>query len=251
MYKVICRNVSLEIKLHTQPGRHKKRIQKLIILSKKKVYYRNPIRNNYMIKTFIAHRINTIEQLQTIPSDYGIECDLRDYQNTIVLYHDPFITSEIRKNIPTLEQYLQHYQHSILILNIKSEGIEWRVIDILRSYNITNFFFLDCSFPMIIKMTQMGIQNIAYRFSEYEDIHTLSHLKGLVKWVWIDVFTCLPLTYETYMELREMGYKLCLVSPELQQQSEKLEEYKTILINQKIFIDAVCTKIFNIPFWMK
>ena len=30
---------------------------------------------------FIAHRINTIKELNQTPNDYGVEIDLRDYLN--------------------------------------------------------------------------------------------------------------------------------------------------------------------------
>ena len=43
---------------------------------------------------FIAHRINTIDQLRNIPKKCGIEIDLRDHSGNIILQHDPFIKGE-------------------------------------------------------------------------------------------------------------------------------------------------------------
>ena len=34
---------------------------------------------------FIAHRINTLNELKQIPNQYGVEIDLRDFKNKIVL----------------------------------------------------------------------------------------------------------------------------------------------------------------------
>lgn len=39
---------------------------------------------------FIAHRINTIKQLKDVPYNYGVEIDLRPFNDLIILEHDPF-----------------------------------------------------------------------------------------------------------------------------------------------------------------
>jgi hypothetical protein len=39
---------------------------------------------------YIAHRINTIEELKQIPKEYGVELDLRDFRDGLILQHDPF-----------------------------------------------------------------------------------------------------------------------------------------------------------------
>ena len=40
---------------------------------------------------FIAHRVNTIEELRKVPKEYGVELDLRDFGERLILQHDPFI----------------------------------------------------------------------------------------------------------------------------------------------------------------
>ena len=65
---------------------------------------------------------------------------------------------------------------------------------------------------MIKTLVDMGEKNIALRFSEFESIDSLIKMKGKVKWVWIDCFTKLPLTYLNYKQLKGLDYKLCLVS---------------------------------------
>ena len=39
---------------------------------------------------FINHRINKAEELENVKFNYGIEIDLRDKDNEIILAHDPF-----------------------------------------------------------------------------------------------------------------------------------------------------------------
>jgi len=191
---------------------------------------------------FIAHRINTIEELQQIPTEYGIEIDLRDSNNKIIVTHDPF-TNGIE-----FEEYIKYYNHKFIILNIKSEGIEFAVIDILKKYNITDYFFLDCSFPMIYKLNKINENNIAIRFSEFETLETVIKCKDLVKWVWVDCFNSMPLNKYNYDYFKYLNLKICIVSPELQNQPDLITKYKEKIKEFKI--DAVCSKIYNADKWL-
>lgn len=193
---------------------------------------------------FIAHRVNTLKELNLLSDEYGVELDLRDNLNgRIYIQHNPFEEGE------DFEQYLKNYHHGTMILNIKSERIEHKVLEMIRFYNIKNYFFLDSSFPMIKLLSDMGEKNIALRFSEFEGLDTIKNMAGKVNWVWIDCFTKLPINKDSYMELKSLKYKLCMVSPELEGQPEKLENYKKFLQDNKIIMDAVCTKVYNIEKW--
>jgi hypothetical protein len=193
---------------------------------------------------YIAHRINTIEELKNVPKNYGVELDLRDFGDSIILQHDPF------KNGEDFEEYLKYYRHKTMILNIKSERIEYKVLELLRKYNIKKYFFLDNSFPMIYLLSSNGEKNIALRFSELEGIDTALSMRGKVEWIWIDCFTKLPIDFNTYCVLKKCGYKLCLVSPELQGQPQKIASYKQYIQKNNIVFDAICTKKCNIAEWM-
>lgn len=195
---------------------------------------------------FCCHRINTIDELQQIPTNYGIEIDLRDNQlGQIHLSHDPFHQGEL------FEEFLNNYHHDFIILNIKSERIEYNILELLKKHNITNYFFLDSSFPMIYKLSNEGEHNIAIRYSEYEGLDTVLNMKGRVKWVWVDCFTKNPLTRNHYDILKNAGFKLCFVSPELQNQPEKIKEYRQFFIENDIVFDMICTKKYNIEKWEK
>ena len=141
---------------------------------------------------FIAHRINTIIELKKVPKEYGVEVDLRDYGDRLILHHDPFKEGE------DFEEYLKHYDHGTIILNIKSEGIEFRVIELLIKYKIIDYFFLDSSFPMIHLLSEQGEKNIALRFSEFEGLDTILNMKGKVNWIWVDYISGYPLRNEFF-----------------------------------------------------
>ena len=193
---------------------------------------------------FIAHRINTKKELKNISEQYGAELDLRDsVDGKIYINHDPFILGE------DFEEYLKEYNHGTMILNIKSERIELRVLELLKKYNIKDYFFLDSSFPMIKLLTDNGEKKIALRYSGFEGLDTLEKMQEKVDWVWVDCFTKLPLNNEIYNKIKKMGYKLCLVSPELQGQPEKIEKYAEQIKKEKIIFDSICTKVYNIEKW--
>ena len=186
----------------------------------------------------ISHRCNTIKQLNATPKKYGIEVDIRSYGEQLVIHHDPFIMGEI------FEDWISAYQHKTLILNIKEEGLEAQLIKLMEIHGISDYFFLDQSFPFLIKWSKAGEHRCAVRVSEFESIETALTLSGKVDWVWVDCFTHFPLTLNDAQKLKEAGFKLCLVSPELQGRDAEIEIPLLIelLNNLSIQADAVCTK---------
>lgn len=183
---------------------------------------------------YIAHRVNTIAQLRQTPPEYGVELDLRDQRGRLILQHDPFCDGE------DFEDYLQEYRHGPMILNIKSERIEHRVLELIRRANVPDFFFLDSSFPMIRTLVSEGERRIAVRFSEFEPVESALALAGQVEWVWIDCFTRMPLEEQNYALLNR-HFKLCAVSPELQGRDVgTISHYSREL--SRFPVDAVCTK---------
>ena len=194
---------------------------------------------------FYCHRINTIKELKQIPKHYGIEVDLRDDKNgDIILVHDPLCSGE------KFDDFLKFYDKKSIILNIKSERIEYKIIELLKKYNIIDYFFLDCSFPMIYNLNKIGEKNIAIRFSEYESVESVLLVKNMVKQVWIDCFNIFPLNKDIYTKLKDTNLKLCLVSPELQNYNiDYIFKFKQLLKNNNYILDGICTKIYNINKW--
>jgi hypothetical protein len=132
-------------------------------------------------------------------------------------------------------------------VNVKSEGIERTAIQIMESHGLTNFFLLDCSIPMMIALAREGERRMAVRYSEYESIENVRAMALFVSWVCVDTFTSLPLTKAIAETLHSLGLRICLVSPELQKQQDKVLEYKQQL--EDIHIDAVCSKEYNRELW--
>lgn len=186
----------------------------------------------------IAHRRNTLAELQDTPGQYGVEVDIRSFGDRLIIHHDPFVEGN------SFDEWIAAYRHGTLILNVKEEGLEARLIEIMRSRGISDYFFLDQSFPFLVKWARAGERRCAVRVSEFETIDTAMTLAGKVDWVWVDCFTRFPLTYTDSERLHDAAFKLCLVSPELQGRDAVTEipALARLLIERGIHADAVCTK---------
>lgn len=192
---------------------------------------------------FIAHRRNTIEELKATPNEYGVEVDIRSNNGQLIIHHDPLNLGE------NFEAWLKHYQHGTLILNVKEEGLEASLIELMKKYYITDYFFLDQSFPFLIKWSKLGEHRCAARVSEFETIETALTLSGKIDWVWVDCFTHFPLSAIDAKKLQDARFKLCLVSPELQGRPAEIEipQLSQLLHELSIKPEAICSK--RIDLW--
>jgi hypothetical protein len=186
----------------------------------------------------ISHRRNTVSELLATDSNYGIEVDIRSEGDRLIIHHDPCVAGE------SFDEWINAYRHETLILNVKEEGLESRLIALMQAKGITDYFFLDQSFPFLVKWSKAGEHRCAVRVSEFESIETALTLAGKVDWVWVDCFTHFPLSEQDATKLKDAGFKLCLVSPELQGRDANVEipQLASLLKERNIVADAVCTK---------
>jgi hypothetical protein len=182
----------------------------------------------------IAHRVNTVEQLERTPLAYGVEVDIRDRGADIVLQHDAFKDGE------GLEDYLRHFRHRFLILNVKCEGIEEQAIRLARDRGIEDFFLLDATIPAMVKLGRRGERRFAVRFSEYEPVEACLALTSIGTWVWVDCFSDYPARPSAWEAVRER-FRVCLVSPELHGRRPPGAD-SAAAICARFSADAVCTK---------
>jgi hypothetical protein len=193
---------------------------------------------------FIAHRINSTIELSELDANFGAEIDLRECGGDIYIHHDPFVKGD------SFIDYIKKYSHSTLILNIKCDAIEDKVLEIIKEFNPSiEYFFLDSAFPTIKKLSSLGEQNIALRYSEFEGLDLITSMQNKVKWVWVDCFSTFPLDSQSFKTIKRLGYKICIVSPELQGQDDKLEQYATKMVAEGIIPDAICSKVYNFKRW--
>ena len=116
----------------------------------------------------------------------------------------------------------------------------------MREHGKDDFFFLDQSFPFLVKTAKAGERRCAIRVSEYELVNTALSMAGMIDWVWVDCFTRLALSTDDASRLRRAGFRLCLVSPELQgRDRSEIATMKAHVAGLGIYFDAVCTKAPN------
>ena len=183
------------------------------------------------------HRINHSDVLREISPEYGVEIDIRSIGRDLILEHDPFIAGEL------FSEWLKSWKGQSLILNVKEDALEERILQLLEEFAVKDYFFLDQSFPSMQRLRSQGNQNFAARVSDLEDITTA--LSSGANWVWLDSFSGeWEYLINTVDLIASNGQKTCLVSPELQRLDSELEliGLKNILVSEGLKIDAVCTK---------
>ncbi len=190
---------------------------------------------------YIVHEVNTIEKLQKIPKNFGIEIDIRLLNNELVLGHD------IQKNNVPLNIFLKEYDHSLIVANIKESGIEDLTFSKFEEFNINKFFLLDVEFPYIYKNFKTRGNNLSLRFSELETEFTNNTLIDKVQWLWIDSFTELPINEESVKYFK--NFESCLVSPSRWGRINSIEQSFEIFKKFGFFPDWIMVEIDEIIEW--
>jgi hypothetical protein len=184
------------------------------------------------------HRINESSMLLDIPSTDGVEIDLRSMNGKIILQHEPFLDGE------DFVSWLKTWQGQELILNVKEEGLENRILEILESTGVEDYFFLDQSFPFMVRTLSTGNRNVAARVSDLESSETALGLD--CNWIWLDCFFGdWKFLIEVVPKLQSRGKRMCLVSPELVRinSTSEMQSLQSILRENDLHIEAVCTKV--------
>ncbi len=204
----------------------------------------------------IHHRVNNFKKLNEIPKSDGVELDIRYHNNELILCHDPFRHHEVENE--SFKDFLQKWDHEgPMILNVKTEGVEEECIKLVKKYGVKDWFFLDLSMPYFVKYAQMSKNcerkdfvnsNLAVRFSDFEPIEYALSFSKSASWVWVDCFSGELASSKNLLKLKEAGFKVCLVSPELQNYTKE-RVYSFAKQCKGLSIDAVCTKYSTI--WLE
>lgn len=195
----------------------------------------------------IIHRVNTIADLKTLPADVGVEIDVRPYADQLILNHEAFETGEL------VEDYfaaLAERKQAFVIVDMKAEWVCDKVLALLEKYGIENYFLLGVTIPETVALLKKGVRKIAPRFSECEPIQGILALADQVDWVWVDVFTKLPLDTQSYKQLKEKGLKICLVCPERWGRPQDIVAYKEQMRRDGVEIDAIMTARTYVDQWL-
>ena len=154
---------------------------------------------------------------------FGIETDLRDAQGEIVISHDIPLGNEAK-----FEDVLKilDKRNLPLALNIKSDGLVEKISELLKKYQVTNYFCFDMSIPQMIVYKDFGLNF----FTGISDICQEGILLQDAQGIWLDSF------YNDWFEKKEihkyleMNKRVCIVSPDLHKREFKTawNKYKNI-----------------------
>ena len=176
----------------------------------------------------IKHRVNSIKEINP---KFGLEIDIHNYNNKLVLAHDHPNEQSIK-----LENFITHIpKNSLLAINIKNEEVEAELKIILSRSKTTNYFTFDWPVTSLHNAINHDL-NCAFRLSEYE--------KDIVPncpWVWLDSFNEIWYDADFLISLKKSGIKLAIVSPELHNREEDISKVKDIV--NAVKVDAMCTDI--------
>jgi hypothetical protein len=149
---------------------------------------------------------------------FGAEIDVRDWDGELVISHD-LANRDCMKLIEFLNLYLQYPNRPTLAFNIKADGLQNELNNLLSSFNIENYFVFDMAVPDGLLYIRAGMKTYT-RHSEYEPVPPY-YEKALG--VWLDEFDSHWLSDEKIEQHLFNGKAICIVSPELHKRSHESE----------------------------
>ena len=145
---------------------------------------------------------------RAIKLGFGIETDVRDCQGRLMISHDmpdgremlldDFLAMEGIRNVP-------------LAINIKADGLVFRIKEIMQEKKIENWFVFDMSIPDMLSY----LYNDVPTFTRVSDIEKEPILLDKSIGVWLDSFNDDWYFTSDIIKLLNKNKKVCIVSPEL------------------------------------
>jgi len=169
---------------------------------------------------------------------FGVETDIRDLDGELVISHD----MPRREGRFTLSEFLSLYtsyrNRTTLALNIKSDGIQDQLRNILLEFDVDNYFVFDMSIPDTLGYAKLHMNFL----SRHSDIEKEPLLYEESQGIWMDELQHEWIDASAIARYRTLGKKICLVSPELHGRGH-IEKWKIYQEVNQIFPNgmSLCT----------
>lgn len=148
--------------------------------------------------------------VRSFSKNYGTETDFRDYEGQLVISHD-MADANCMPAATFFDIYNQHNCTGTLALNIKADGLQAPLMDLLKAHNITNYFVFDMSVPDLLHYDRQGFIYYSRR-SEYEEtVSKYADCHG----IWLDAFLSVWYTAGDIEQFIQDGKKVAIVSCDL------------------------------------
>jgi hypothetical protein len=162
---------------------------------------------------------------RSFSSGFGTELDIRDYCGKLVVSHDVPNSSSIEFS-KILDLYVKYNKKLCLAINIKSDGLQGLLLDLLKEYQVENYFVFDMSVPDAL----LYLKNKFKTFTRESEFETEPSFYNNAEGIWMDEF------HEPWISSQKIQYhlsnlkKVCIVSPELhgREHTKKWEDYRLI-----------------------
>ena len=163
---------------------------------------------------------NSLEALlRSANFGFGTETDIRDLNLDLVISHD--MPSSKHGELISLTKCFDIFKtyNLTLALNVKSDGLQNEVFDLIKDKNIDNYFLFDMSIPDTIGYLKLGL-NVFCRQSEYEPVVPFyDEIKG----VWLDTFVDIWYTEKLINDHFLNNKMVCIVSSELHKRNHMVQ----------------------------
>jgi glycerophosphoryl diester phosphodiesterase len=169
---------------------------------------------------------------------FGTETDIRDYKGELVISHN--IADENCITVKEMFEIYNQYDNTLpLALNIKADGLQQKLKELIEKFEIKNYFVFDMSVPDGLVYLKYGL-NVFTRQSEYEKEPSFYEKAN---GVWLDEFHTHWINEDIIKFHLDNNKKICIVSPDLHKRDYKEEWkcYKEIENNLGVDNIMICT----------
>jgi hypothetical protein len=162
---------------------------------------------------------NTMQALiKGLDAGYGIETDVRDLNGRLVISHDmPGIDSA------PLDDLLRYYSDgqfsSTLALNIKADGLQNKLHQLLQDYQIRQYFVFDMSIPDTLGYISREMKTFIRR----SEVEYHPELTKRAQGVWLDELIEPWIDAETIVQELNRTQAVCIVSGELHGRAHRFQ----------------------------
>lgn len=147
---------------------------------------------------------------------FGTELDLRDLNRRLVVSHDP----PGGDALPAGDMFEIHRRLGpslTLALNIKADGLQRLLLDLMEQFQVQDAFVFDMSIPDTIQWHKAGVPV----FARHSDVEEQPALYAQASGIWLDGFHSDWWDAGVVSRHVSAGKRVCIVSPDLHRREHR------------------------------